>query len=43
MSDEHAVLIVGAGPAGLVLGNILLAMGINTLVLERGSGTCQSD
>lgn len=31
-----AVLIVGAGPAGLVLGNVLRARGITTLVLERG-------
>lgn len=31
------VLIVGAGPAGLVLGNLLQARGIDTLILERGS------
>ncbi|GLY43161.1 4-hydroxybenzoate 3-monooxygenase [Amycolatopsis sp. NBRC 101858] len=31
------MLIVGAGPAGLVLGNLLRAAGIRTLVLERGS------
>ncbi len=30
------MLIVGAGPAGLVLGNLLRAAGIDTLVLERG-------
>ena len=37
MADRAAVLIVGAGPAGLVLGNLLLAKGIDTLILERGS------
>ncbi|WP_243866262.1 4-hydroxybenzoate 3-monooxygenase [Actinophytocola oryzae] len=30
-------MIVGAGPAGLVLGNILRARGVDTLVLERNS------
>ncbi|MEU0539441.1 4-hydroxybenzoate 3-monooxygenase [Nocardia sp. NPDC005978] len=30
------VLILGAGPAGLVLGNILQAAGITTVILERG-------
>lgn len=30
------MLIGGAGPAGLVLGNLLRAAGIDTLVLERG-------
>ncbi|MFE3030290.1 4-hydroxybenzoate 3-monooxygenase [Streptomyces canus] len=29
------VLIVGAGPAGLVLGNLLLAAGIDCLIVER--------
>lgn len=37
MTDQATVLIVGAGPAGLVLGNLLLAKGIDTIVLERGS------
>jgi p-hydroxybenzoate 3-monooxygenase len=33
---EHTtVLIVGAGPAGLVLGNLLRAEGIETLIVER--------
>ncbi|HEX6341003.1 4-hydroxybenzoate 3-monooxygenase [Umezawaea sp.] len=35
MVDHTAVLIVGAGPAGLVLGNLLRAEGIETLVVER--------
>ena len=34
---DHDVVIVGAGPAGLVLGNLLRANGIDTLILERGS------
>lgn len=37
MADRTSVLIVGAGPAGLVLGNLLRAGGIDTLILERGS------
>lgn len=36
MADRTSVLIVGAGPAGLVLGNLLRAAGIDTLILERG-------
>ncbi|WP_222598179.1 4-hydroxybenzoate 3-monooxygenase [Lentzea tibetensis] len=35
MVDRRTVLIVGAGPAGLVLGNLLQAAGIETLVVER--------
>lgn len=35
MVDHTTVLIVGAGPAGLVLGNLLRAEGIDTLVVER--------
>ncbi len=31
------VLIVGAGPAGLVLGNLLLAAGVDCLIVERSS------
>ncbi|WP_424215849.1 4-hydroxybenzoate 3-monooxygenase (plasmid) [Streptomyces sp. BI20] len=30
------VVILGAGPAGLVLGNLLLTAGVDCLVLERG-------
>ncbi|WP_328609004.1 4-hydroxybenzoate 3-monooxygenase [Amycolatopsis sp. NBC_00345] len=37
MTDRATVLIVGAGPAGLVLGNLLRDKGIDTLILERGS------
>jgi p-hydroxybenzoate 3-monooxygenase len=36
-SDSASVLIVGAGPAGLVLGNLLRAEGIHCLILERQS------
>ncbi|MFJ3665310.1 4-hydroxybenzoate 3-monooxygenase [Streptomyces sp. NPDC090106] len=35
--DETTVLVVGAGPAGLVLGNLLLAAGVDCLIVERGS------
>ncbi len=34
--DGASVVIVGAGPAGLVLGNLLLADGVDCLILERG-------
>lgn len=37
MVDHTAVLIAGAGPAGLVLANLLRAEGIDTLVVERAS------
>ena len=37
MAERTTVLIVGAGPAGLVLGNLLRAEGVDTLILERGS------
>ena len=33
------VIIVGAGPAGLVLGNLLLARGIDCVILERAGRT----
>ncbi|MCP2246384.1 4-hydroxybenzoate 3-monooxygenase [Lentzea aerocolonigenes] len=35
--DHTTVLIVGAGPAGLVLGNLLRAAGIGTVIVERAS------
>lgn len=35
MAEQVAVAIVGAGPAGLVLGNLLRARGVDTLILER--------
>ncbi|GAA2805561.1 4-hydroxybenzoate 3-monooxygenase [Crossiella cryophila] len=37
MAKQRAVVIVGAGPSGLVLGNLLRAKGIDTLILERAS------
>jgi 2-polyprenyl-6-methoxyphenol hydroxylase-like FAD-dependent oxidoreductase len=37
MTDQATVLIVDAGPAGLVLGNLLQAAGIDTLVMERAN------
>ncbi|MEU3650836.1 4-hydroxybenzoate 3-monooxygenase [Lentzea sp. NPDC034063] len=37
MVDHTTVLIAGAGPAGLVLGNLLRAAGIGTLIVERAS------
>ena len=37
MVDHTTVLIAGAGPAGLVLGNLLRARGIATLVVERAT------
>nr|WP_203615442.1 4-hydroxybenzoate 3-monooxygenase [Streptomyces sp. SID13726] len=36
-ADGATVLIVGAGPAGLVLGNLLLAAGVDCLIVERQS------
>jgi len=36
-TDDTSVLIVGAGPAGLVLGNLLLAAGVDCVIVERGS------
>ncbi|PYC76377.1 4-hydroxybenzoate 3-monooxygenase [Streptomyces tateyamensis] len=36
-TDETTVLIVGAGPAGLVLGNLLLAAGVDCLLVEHRS------
>ncbi|HUQ59945.1 FAD-dependent monooxygenase [Lentzea sp.] len=35
--DHTTVLIAGAGPAGLVLANLLRAEGVDTLVVERAS------
>ncbi|MFD9704882.1 4-hydroxybenzoate 3-monooxygenase [Lentzea sp. NPDC059081] len=37
MVDHTTVLIAGAGPAGLVLANLLRAEGVDTLVVERAS------
>ena len=33
------VIVVGAGPTGLLLANLLGTMGVRTLILERNSGT----
>ena len=35
------ILIVGAGPTGLLLANLLGAMGVRTLVVERNAGTVE--
>ncbi|WP_407911738.1 4-hydroxybenzoate 3-monooxygenase [Kitasatospora sp. NE20-6] len=35
--ESTAVVVVGAGPAGLVLGNLLLAAGVECVVVERRS------
>jgi p-hydroxybenzoate 3-monooxygenase len=37
MEQATQVVIVGAGPAGLLLGQLLTAVGIETLILERRS------
>ncbi len=37
MRNRAAVVIVGAGPSGLVLGNLLVDRGIDTVILERSS------
>lgn len=37
VADHTTVLVVGAAPAGLVLGNLLRAEGIDTLIVERAS------
>ncbi|MFS8105088.1 4-hydroxybenzoate 3-monooxygenase [Lentzea alba] len=37
MTERATVVIIGAGPAGLVLGNLLVSQGIGTLILERSS------
>lgn len=35
MKSESEVVIVGAGPTGLMLGNLLGALGVRTVILER--------
>lgn len=39
IKDHYPVAIVGAGPTGLVLANLLGVHGIETLLLERNPGT----
>ena len=39
MSQRAEVAIVGAGPVGLVLANLLGVHGVRTIVLERNTGT----
>ncbi len=36
------VLIVGAGPTGLLLANLLGSMGVETVVIERHDGTVRA-
>ena len=38
-ADHAQVIIVGAGPVGLTLANLLGLEGIETLVIERNPGT----
>src|SRR6266487_1154538 len=38
MDSSFPVIIVGAGPTGLMLGNLLGMAGIETLILERNAG-----
>ncbi|MGZ3646451.1 MAG: FAD-dependent monooxygenase, partial [Ktedonobacteraceae bacterium] len=33
-----SIIIVGAGPTGLAIGNLLGMMGIDVLILERNAG-----
>lgn len=41
MVDRHSVVIVGAGPIGLTLANLLGLLGIDTLLIERNPHTVQ--
>lgn len=41
MQNSYQVIIVGAGPTGLVLANLLGIRGIHTLVIERNPATVQ--
>ncbi|MDQ2907116.1 MAG: bifunctional 3-(3-hydroxy-phenyl)propionate/3-hydroxycinnamic acid hydroxylase [Chloroflexota bacterium] len=38
MRDEFAVIVVGAGPTGLMVSNLLGLAGIDTLLIERNAG-----
>ncbi|MCM2435907.1 bifunctional 3-(3-hydroxy-phenyl)propionate/3-hydroxycinnamic acid hydroxylase [Agrobacterium rosae] len=41
MHEETDVLIVGAGPTGLLLANLLGSMGVRTILIERNETTVQ--
>ncbi|TWT08760.1 bifunctional 3-(3-hydroxy-phenyl)propionate/3-hydroxycinnamic acid hydroxylase [Reyranella sp. CPCC 100927] len=41
IASHHAVAIIGSGPTGLVLANLLGVHGIDTLVVERNTTTVQ--
>ena len=36
---ETDILIVGAGPTGLLLANLLLKMGVNYIIIDKNSKT----
>ena len=38
MSDQATVLIVGAGPVGLTLANLLGTAGVDTVLVEHNPG-----
>jgi 3-(3-hydroxy-phenyl)propionate hydroxylase len=38
MDSSFSIIIVGAGPTGLMLGNLLGMAGVETLILERNAG-----
>ena len=40
VSASVSVVIVGAGPTGLSIGNFLGIAGIDTLIVERNTGLC---
>ncbi len=40
-SDETDILVVGAGPTGLLMANLLGTMGVRTVVVERNPTTVQ--
>jgi 3-(3-hydroxy-phenyl)propionate hydroxylase len=39
LKDDYAVIVVGAGPTGLTLANLLGAYGVDTLLVERNAAT----
>ena len=40
MTNDFQVLVVGAGPTGLVLACELLARGIRARIIDQGEGVC---